>query len=130
MDNNTKKSPRDWLTLNISEILRFSKSDLAGEIVTQTSEFVRIECPGEVLSTHQIRNLFGRIKRASTVADMQLARQYVAYVASKQGQKVKPIVSFFLTLLEQVRQKEQVAECHLFFEGIVAFHKFHHGETK
>lgn len=127
-------SARQWLERNISEILVLSKSPLAGDIIDQISAFVQGEC-GQ-LTTHQIRIVFGNVKRANTLPELKLAIRHLVYVASKQDKDTKnrELVEFFVKILQaakrQDKEENHIQGCHYFFESIVAFHKFHHGEKK
>lgn len=119
---------REYLENNIREILRMSKSDHAKEIISKTSEFVQYGCAQ--LRTHQIRNIYGVVKRHNDVSAIQaIARPHIVNIAGKQAdQTAKQAVELFEKILEAVEKKEEVAECQLFFESIVCYHKYHHGD--
>ncbi len=119
---------REYLENNIREILRMSKSDYAKEIISKTSEFVKHGCVQ--LKTHQIRNIYGVVKRHHEVSAIQaVARPHIVNIAGKQvDPTAKQAVELFEKILEAVENKEEVAECQLFFEAVVCYHKYHHGD--
>lgn len=133
-DEQKNLTPRQWLERNISDILILSKSPKAGEIMDMISKFVEDEC--RQLSTHQIRIIFGKVKRAHTLPEMKLAISHLVYVASKQDKDTRnrELVEFFVKILQaakrQDKEENHIQGCHHFFESIVAFHKFHHGDKK
>ena len=118
---------RAFLENNVREILRMSKSKHAGEIISNLSDFVKFGCVQ--LTTHQIRNIYGVVKRHSEVSSIHaIARPHMVNIAKKQDQDGRLAVELFEKVLESVKEKEEVNDCHLFFEAIVCYHKYHHGD--
>lgn len=117
-----------FLENNIGEILRMSKSDQAGKIISELSEFVRHGC--EQLKSHQIRNIYEVVKRNREVAAIQaVARPRMVNIAGKQTDPMaRQAVELFEKILEAVKEPDEVKECHLFFESIVCYHKYHFGD--
>ena len=129
----------DYLRRNIREILRLEQSQYAGKMISEIGRFVSFHCAD--LKTHQIRNIFGRIKRADTPGKLQVARNFLTYIAGRQEGRGQEAIKFFNEVLEKVgvpkedaspeEQKNAqtaVKNVHHFFESIVAFHKFHFGD--
>lgn len=118
---------RAYLENNIREILRMSKSEHAKDIISNLSDFVKFGCTQ--LTTHQIRNIYGVVKRHGDVSSIHaIARPHMVNIAKKQEQEGRQAVELFEKVLESVEKKEEVNDCHLFFEAIVCYHKYHHGD--
>jgi len=140
-ESSEKREPvgLEYLRNNLQEILWLEQSPKAGKIITEVSRFVLHQC-GE-LRTHQIRNIFGRIKRADTPGKLQIARNFLTYTAGRQDEKSQAAIKLFNEILEKVRTpaadakaedhknaQMEVRNVQHFFESIVAFHKFHFGD--
>lgn len=129
----------NYLRANIREILRLEQSQHSGKVITEIGRFVQSHC-GE-LKTHQIRNIFGRIRLADRPGKLQVARSYLTYIAGRQDGKGKEAIQLFNEILEKVSTPGEGAtpealkaaqmetrNVQHFFEAIVAFHKFHFGD--
>jgi CRISPR-associated protein Csm2 len=88
------------------------------------------------LSTSQIRNVFGEVKRLQmkgfdeqTARELILLKPKLAYQAGRHGGKVKELAHVLSKAIDQVGSDAQRFEHFVdFFEAILAYHKAHGGK--
>jgi CRISPR/Cas system CSM-associated protein Csm2 small subunit len=119
----------------IPEILCMSESKRIDEIFTEIERFAKEECKS--ISTHQLRGIYGRVMQAQTMQQLKMVRSYIANLSGKasnnnETRATKQACEFWLSLLAaaDVEQPQQRAEVRRYFEGIVAYHRYHFGELK
>lgn len=120
-----------YLDGHLSDILNFEETDKISELLDHLQKYVD-EC-GKDITTHQIRNIFSKIKRdkMKTAQQLQLIRPQLAYAAARQATSgAKDFVNFLEKIIREVRKDEQVKHIIAFFEAIVAYHKLYHGNKK
>lgn len=113
-----------------TEIFQFEKSSKIDELFQKTEEFVKEY--GKDVTTHQLRNIYQEIKKASSLMDLKLLRPNLAYIAGRLESKNingKIFTAFIDSLIREVKEN-QVENLRSFMESIVAYHKFYHGSNK
>lgn len=83
------------------------------------------------ISTSQLRNVFGEVKRAVEPKEIYLLRPKFAYISgrtdnNKQG--MKEFLYLLDKLAKEVKTKEQLQEFKNFFESIISYHKYYGGK--
>lgn len=77
------------------------------------------------ITTHQLRNIFSQVKRASSPTDLQLLRPKLAYVAGREDKDPMSLLVVLLDdLIQQVRTTEDVRAFVRLFEAVIAYHKY------
>jgi CRISPR type III-A-associated protein Csm2 len=87
---------------------------------------------GGALSTHQLRNVFGEVKKAKDVIAFQLIRPNLAYIAARQDKNAdgaREMVEFLDEMIQGINAPEDIEGGHHFFEAIVAYHKLYHSKN-
>ena len=116
----------DNLRRNMDDVLNFSESPNLAGVISDLK--VYIKGAGRDIKTHQLRNIYSKVREADTVLKLQLLRPKLAYVAARQGKPgARFMVEYFDTIIEKVESDKQVQSFHAFFEAVVAYHKFYHG---
>ena len=109
---------------NYDELLNMSKSSKLDNILKNIEEFVSEE--GKNLSTSQLRNIYDKATKARSVNELKLIRPNLAYIAGRSSNdKEKTLLAFIDSLIKTVNSEEKVKEFKVFFEAVVAYHKFH-----
>jgi CRISPR-associated protein Csm2 len=114
-----------------NEIFQFEKSSKIDELFQKTEEFVKSY--GKDVTTHQLRNIYQEIKKASSLMDLKLLRPNLAYIAGRLEPKNingKIFTAFIDSLIKEVKESDEVENFKSFMESVVAYHKFHHGSNK
>lgn len=93
------------------------------EIYSNVSKFVEEKC--KVVSTSQLRNIYGRIVKIDNINSLKMLRPKLAYVAARQP-NTKAIIMFFDGLIKNVNTEEKLKSFKIIMEAVVAYHKFHH----
>jgi CRISPR type III-A-associated protein Csm2 len=91
-----------------------------------------VEGAGWALSTHQLRNVFGEVKKAKDVIAFQLIRPNLAYIAARQDKnasEAKKMVEFLDEMIQGINAPEDIEGGHHFFEAVVAYHKLYHSKS-
>lgn len=94
-------------------------------IYDKISDFVKEE--GKNITTSQLRNIYGEIKRAKDVPPLKMLRPNLAYIAARE-KNARNIVMFFEKLIKEVNNKEELESFQIVMEAVVAYHKFHHNK--
>lgn len=85
------------------------------------------------LSTSQIRNIFGEVKRMQMKGfdpyKFQLLRPRLAYAAGRHGGAVKELKDVLEVAMSEVRGEEEFRRFADFFEAILAYHREAGGRT-
>lgn len=109
---------------NYDELLNMSKTKSLDEILNKIEEFVKVE--GSKLSTSQLRNIYDRSLKTESQNELKLIRPNLAYLAGRSSKKKKKsLLAFIDLLIKSVKSDEQVKEFKIFFEAVVAYHKFY-----
>lgn len=91
-----------------------------------------VQGAGEALTTHQLRNVFGEVKKAKDVISFQLIRPNLAYIAARQDKNAKgaqEMVEFLDEMIQGINAPEDIEGGHHFFEAVVAYHKLYHAKN-
>jgi CRISPR-associated protein Csm2 len=109
---------------NFAELLNMSKTAQLDKILESIEKFVSEE--GKNLSTSQLRNIYDKATKATTVNELKLIRPNLAYIAGRSANdREKSLLAFIDLLIKSVNSDEKVKEFHTFFESVVAYHKFY-----
>lgn len=109
---------------NYDELLSMSKTKSLDEILNKIEEFVKVE--GSKLSTSQLRNIYDRSLKTESQNELKLIRPNLAYLAGRSSSYgEKSLLAFIDLLIKSVKSDEQVKEFKIFFEAVVAYHKFY-----
>jgi|SRR5690554_861923 CRISPR-associated protein Csm2 len=109
---------------NYDELLNMSKTKSLDEILNKIEEFVKVE--GSKLSTSQLRNIYDRSLKTESQNELKLIRPNLAYLAGRSSSYgEKSLLAFIDLLIKSVKSDEQVKEFKIFFEAVVAYHKFY-----
>ncbi len=82
------------------------------------------------LSTSQIRNIFGEIKkmRVYDKDKLNLLRPKIAYAAGRHGGKVKDLQRVLDKAIQSINNEENFKMFQEFFEAILAYHRYYGGK--
>lgn len=109
-----------------AEILNFEQTKQMDGLIEETETFIKEL--GQDLTTHQLRQVFSRVKAASTENALKLLRPQLAYVAARaEKDNAKKIITLLEGLIQEVDSLAKLANFKVFFEALVAYHKFYHG---
>lgn len=109
---------------NFAELLNMSKATELDKILNKIEDFVKLE--GKNLSTSQLRNIYDKAVKTETLNDLKLIRPNLAYIAGRStNDNEKSLVAFIDLLIKEIKSDEQVNEFKIFFEAVVAYHKFY-----
>jgi CRISPR-associated protein Csm2 len=115
---------KQFFSRTFSELLNMSKALQLDDILESIEKFVAAE--GANLSTSQLRNIYDKAIKAGTQNELKLIRPNLAYIAGRSGnEKEKSLLAFIDLLIKEVNSDEKVKEFHIFFEAVVAYHKFY-----
>jgi|JI7StandDraft_1071085.scaffolds.fasta_scaffold08615_6 CRISPR type III-A-associated protein Csm2 len=107
-------------------ILTFSTANNLSDLINAIKGLAEHDC--KELKAHQLRRLYDEVRKKSEPNEIQLLRAKFAYAMARQtSNRSKAVIAFFDTIMEKVSTKEHVSEFKMFFEAVVAYHKFHHG---
>lgn len=122
-DDKTTPKSTFWAD-NKERILAMSTTPEIGNLLDDLKKYVETNCKG--ISTHQVRNIFSKVKTVKTPIEVQLLRPLVAYAAARQEKREnKEILMEFDNVMKDVKTEEQVENFVKFFEAFVAYHKFY-----
>lgn len=79
----------------------------------------------------QLRNIFVHVKRAQSVDDLYRLRPHIAYASGRAEGHKRSLQEFLYlldTLIKKITTPEQMKEFQLFFESIIAYHKYFGGK--
>jgi CRISPR type III-A-associated protein Csm2 len=109
---------------NFTELLNMSKTAQLDKILESIENFVSVE--GKNLSTSQLRNIYDKANKATSVNELKLIRPNLAYLAGRSSRdEEKSLLAFIDLLIKEVKSDNGVKEFHVFFESVVAYHKFY-----
>jgi len=115
---------RQYFSQNFQELLNMSKTTQLDNILATIENFVSEE--GRNLSTSQLRNIYDKATKAKTINELKLIRPNLAYIAGRSSNdKEKSLLAFIDSLIKTVNTEEKAKEFKIFFEAVVAYHKFH-----
>lgn len=93
------------------------------EYLERTKAYVRDRVGA--ITTHQLRNIFARVKRAKSRHDLMLLRPQLAYVAGRSEKvQMSELVQLLDDLIRQVDDRT-LDGFKRFYEAIIAYHKFY-----
>ncbi|MEX2513507.1 MAG: type III-A CRISPR-associated protein Csm2 [Cyclobacteriaceae bacterium] len=134
--NNNDKKPKFNLEAikkdfdgDFEKILTMENNDNVSALVSKIEEFVKnrfFDGAKEYISTHQLRNIYDKVLKCNE-NNIQLIRPKLAYVAARQQKaEAKELVKFFNELIKDIENSPSKLESFkIFFEAIVAYHKFY-----
>ncbi len=101
------------------------ENDKNPDVIIETiKEFVRTE--GKPVSTSQLRNIYDVIIDEKNHLKAKFFRPKLAYIAARQNKRgAKEFIMMLDELLKEVNSDSQFRNFKLFFEAIVAYHKYH-----
>ena len=113
-----------FFSQNFAELLNMSKTTQLDNILKSIEGFVSEE--GKNLSTSQLRNIYDKATKAKTINELKLVRPNLAYIAGRSSNdKEKTLLAFIDSIIKAVNSAEKVKEFKIFFEAVVAYHKFY-----
>lgn len=112
-----------YFSKNFSELLNMSNTENLDSILSAIEKFVAQE--GKNLSTSQLRNIYDKTKKTTNVNELKLIRPNLAYIAGRSNNDNEKKLLAFIDLLIKELNSNQVKEFHIFFESVVAYHKFY-----
>lgn len=111
-------------------LLRMNEKEIpAGKVIDSLKMFV--EKTGRNITTSQLRNIYSKILsvKEDNLTALQLIRPKLAYVAARQQRsEARELVMFFDEIISLVKTPEQLKSFKIFFESVIAYHKFYHPE--
>ena len=111
---------------NKGQLLNFKNANDLPSIIDHLKNYVQYGAKD--LTTSQLRNIYGEIKKAKTVLEMQLLRPKMAYVVARQHEKsdARKVITLIDDVIKELKEEPQVSNVQAFVEAIVAYHKFYH----
>lgn len=110
--------------VNFPNILDMGKTDDLDSLLSAIEKFVQKE--GVKVSTSQLRNVYDCVIKAHTVNEMKMIRPKLAYIAGRGKQDAeKKFFGFIDGLIKTIATDDQRKNFKVFFEAIVAYHKFY-----
>ena len=114
---------KEYFGNTFAELLNMSSAKNLDGILESIEKFVAAE--GKNLSTSQLRNIYDKAIKTQTTNELKLIRPNLAYIAGRsKNEKEKRLLAFIDLLIKSV-QDGQVNEFKIFFEAVVAYHKFY-----
>lgn len=82
------------------------------------------------VSTHQLRNIFSKVKTISDPRELYPLRYKIAYIAGRdpRNQTLKSFCDLLDDLIKEVKTQEQLKRFQEFFEAVIAYHKYFGGD--
>ena len=106
------------------EILKMKNTDKLDALLEETERFVKEL--GTQVTTSQVRNVYDKIIKAQDCNDLKMIRRQLAYIAGRdKNENQKKFLAFIDGIIKTVREEEQRKSFKVFFEAIVAYHKFY-----
>lgn len=141
-DKNDKKSIEEYIieakkyfskknNTSYLDLLKMSKVDDLDNLFESIKSFVQDF--GSHIKTAQIRNIYSKVQAAKKVTTLKLLRPKLAYIAARQtNTKAKALVLFCEQLIADVEKDntEQLESFKMFFESLVAYHKYYENLKK
>ncbi|SNB74702.1 type III-A CRISPR-associated protein Csm2 [Thermoflexus hugenholtzii] len=130
---------------NLQDIDRIITQEDAAELLVKVSQALGRELARRKLTTHQLRNLFGEIRRIekewqqrqgqgdkldpTTWRRLQLLKPRMAHQAARlqdRGHAMQPLIEVMERAIDRIEQDpERFRRFVDFFEAIVAYHRFY-----
>jgi CRISPR-associated protein Csm2 len=102
--------------------LLFSIEIFAGRPQTESS----VKKLGAAITTSQLRNVYDKVMKTKHVNDLKIIRPQLAYIAGREkGDEAQKFLAFLDFLIKSIQNEGQVKEFKVFFEAVVAYHKFY-----
>jgi|SRR5690606_2728699 len=117
---------KEIFATNYADLLRMNEAQNLDVVLKSIEDLVKTY--GVKVSTSQLRNIFDKVKREKEVAGLKLIRPQLAYAAGRATtgkEDVKKFLAFIDSLIREVDTKDKLAEFKVFFEAVVAYHKFY-----
>jgi CRISPR type III-A-associated protein Csm2 len=105
------------------DILDMGKIDNLDSLLSAIENFVK--GVGIKVSTSQLRNVYDCIIKAHNVNEMKLIRPKLAYIAGRGKQDEKKFFGFIDGIIKNIKTNDQRENFKVFFEAVVAYHKFY-----
>ena len=128
---------------NLRDIDRIIAEDEAAELMVRVSQALGRELARRNLTTHQLRNLFGEIRRIEKEWQqqqqgseerldpriwrrLQLLKPRMAYQAARlRGDAMQPLIEALERAIDRIERNSDFRRFVDFFEAIVAYHRFY-----
>ncbi|MDR1583609.1 MAG: type III-A CRISPR-associated protein Csm2 [Prevotellaceae bacterium] len=108
---------------NFPDILDMGKTDNLDSLLSAVENFVK--GAGVKVSTSQLRNVYDCVIKAHSVNEMKLIRPKLAYIAGRGQYTDKQFFGFIDGLIKTIKNDDQRKNFKVFFESVVAYHKFY-----
>jgi CRISPR-associated protein Csm2 len=109
---------------NFPDILNVEKNDNLDGLLFAIEDFVK--GAGVKVSTSQLRNVYDCVIKAHDVNEMKMIRPKLAYIAGRGKQDdEKKFFGFIDGVIKTIKTDDQRKNFKVFFESIVAYHKFY-----
>ena len=106
------------------EILKMKNTGKLDALLEEIERFVKEL--GTQVTTSQIRNVYDKIIKAQDCNGLKMIRPQLAYIAGRdKSDNQKKFLAFIDGIIKTVREEEQRKSFKVFFEAIVAYHKFY-----
>jgi len=106
------------------EILKMKNTDRLDALLEETERFVKEL--GTQVTTSQVRNVYDKIIKAQDCNSLKMIRPQLAYIAGRdKSENQKKFLAFIDSIIKKVHEDEQQKNFKIFFEAIVAYHKFY-----
>lgn len=94
------------------------------DFIARVKDFV--ENRARQITTHQLRNIFTRVRAAREPAHLFVLRPQLAYVAGRSDRsEMRELVVLLDDLIQAVNSPERVAAFRDFYEAVIAYHKYY-----
>lgn len=109
------------------DILNVEKTDNLDGLLSAIEKFVKET--GVKTSTSQLRNVYDCVIKTHGVNELKMIRPKLAYIAGRGKQDdEKKFLGFIDGLIKTVKTEDQRKNFKVFFESVVAYHKFHNNK--
>lgn len=108
---------------DIKTILPENGENVLHKILDDVNKFAKEDL--KILSSSQLHRVFDELKRKEKPEQVQMMRPKLAYLMARTNGNTKNLFRFFDQLLKEVKSKNDVNNIVIFFEALVAYHKFH-----
>ncbi|MDR1896382.1 MAG: type III-A CRISPR-associated protein Csm2 [Prevotellaceae bacterium] len=108
-----------------TELLKMSTTEKLNDVLKSVEKFVLDF--GVKVSTSQLRNVYDKVAKTKSINELKLIRPQLAYIAGRattDKDNIKKFLAFIDSLIKLVDSEEKRKEFKIFFESVVAYHKF------
>lgn len=119
--NQPKVSSRDFT----KDLVLKNNDESYHRLMNMIKEYTSVLTKSKV-TTHQIRNIFGEIKKADSHTKLWKLEVHLAYMAGRNdsNQVYKDFTEMLIRLIRETENAEDLVKFKEFFTALVAYHKF------